>query len=59
MPGPEFFTTRMGHCFYEATMPRIATALERIATALESQQQMGQGQADPSDIPPAEDDSAG
>ena len=35
--GPEFFQTRMGQTFYEGTMPRIAAALERIATALEKQ----------------------
>lgn len=33
--GPEFFQTRMGQVFYEATVPRIATALERIADAME------------------------
>ena len=32
-----FFQTRMGHTFYNATMPRIAKALERIAEALEAQ----------------------
>lgn len=31
----DFYRTRMGHTYYEATLPRIATALERIATALE------------------------
>lgn len=35
MPGPEFFQTLMGRTFYEATAPRIATALERIADALD------------------------
>lgn len=35
VPGPQFFETRMGHQFYEGTMPRIANALERIAVALE------------------------
>jgi glutamine synthetase type III len=34
---PEFFQTRMGHDYYDGTMPKIATALERIATALEIQ----------------------
>ncbi len=34
---PEFFQTQMGHLFYEGTIPRIAKALERIATALEKQ----------------------
>lgn len=38
MPGPEFFQTRMGHVFFETTVPRIASALERIATALERPQ---------------------
>jgi hypothetical protein len=36
---PEFFQTAMGRTFYEGTMPRIAKALDRIATALESQAQ--------------------
>lgn len=31
----DFYRTQMGHRFYESTMPRIAAALERIATALE------------------------
>lgn len=33
--GPQFFETRMGHKYYEGTMPKIAKALERIADALE------------------------
>lgn len=33
--GPEFFQTVMGHKFYEADVPRVAKALERIASALE------------------------
>jgi uncharacterized protein (DUF2164 family) len=31
---PEFFQTRMGHQFYNGTMPRIAKALEAIAEQL-------------------------
>lgn len=34
MPGPEFFQTRMGQRFYEVDVPRIVSALERIAEAL-------------------------
>lgn len=34
---PEFFQTPMGKRFYEGTMPRIARALERIADALEKE----------------------
>lgn len=33
--GPEFFQTPMGRRFYESTMPDVATALLRIAGALE------------------------
>ncbi len=33
----DFFQTRMGQKFYEADVPRIAKALERIADALEAQ----------------------
>ena len=33
----EFARTRMGAMFLEGTLPRIAKALERIATALEAQ----------------------
>ena len=33
--GIEFFNTMMGRKFYEADVPRITKALERIATALE------------------------
>lgn len=32
----EFFHAIMGHKFYESTMPRIATALEKIAMKLET-----------------------
>ena len=32
---PEFFQTVMGKRFFESTAPRIASALERIADALE------------------------
>jgi transposase-like protein len=31
----EFFQTRLGHKFYEADVPRLITAMERIANALE------------------------
>jgi len=31
----EFFQSRMGHIFYEGTVPRMVRALERIADALE------------------------
>jgi uncharacterized coiled-coil protein SlyX len=34
--GPEFFQTAMGRKFYESDVPRIAAALEQIATALSS-----------------------
>ena len=33
--GPQFFQTMMGRRFYESDVPRIAKALERIATELE------------------------
>jgi len=32
---PEFFQTPMGRHFYEDTMPRIATSLEKIAETLD------------------------
>jgi hypothetical protein len=35
--GPEFFQTGMGRTFYEGTMPKIAKALERLATVLENE----------------------
>lgn len=47
MSGPDFFQTRMGHRFYESTLPRIASALERIAKALEKEE--GDEGADPDD----------
>jgi hypothetical protein len=28
--GPEFFQTRMGHTFYEGTMPRLVKAIEHL-----------------------------
>lgn len=36
MSAPEFFMTRMGQRFYEATMPRIADQLERLNANLEA-----------------------
>jgi hypothetical protein len=36
--GPQFFETKMGRQFYDGTMPRIATALDTIAGALEQRQ---------------------
>lgn len=36
MAGDEFFKTRMGHRFYEATMPKIADQLERLNTNIEA-----------------------
>ncbi len=35
MPGPEFFQTRMGHRFFESTLPRLVDVLEKIAKELE------------------------
>ena len=32
----DFFRTRMGHRFFESTMPRIADELERLNTNLEA-----------------------
>jgi hypothetical protein len=34
----DFHQTRMGQTFFESTMPRIAKALERIATKLEAKE---------------------
>ena len=36
MTGPEFFQTRMGARFFEATAPKIADQLERLNTNLEA-----------------------
>ena len=36
MSAPEFFATRMGQRFYEATMPKIADQLERLNANLEA-----------------------
>ena len=36
MAGVDFFQTRMGQRFYEATMPKIADQLERLTTSLEA-----------------------
>lgn len=40
MSGPEFFQTGMGKTFFEGTLPRMVRAIERVATALEAQQEM-------------------
>lgn len=36
MAGGDFFKTRMGQRFYEATMPKIADQLERLNTNIEA-----------------------
>jgi len=36
MTGPEFFQTRMGARFFEATAPKIADQLERLNANLEA-----------------------
>ena len=36
----EFFLTRMGNKFFESSVPRIAEALERIAKAVEKQNEL-------------------
>ena len=36
MGGDDFFRTRMGHRFFEATMPKVADELERLNTNLEA-----------------------
>ncbi len=36
MSAPEFFQTRLGQRFYEATMPKIAEQLERLNANLEA-----------------------
>lgn len=36
MSGDDFFRTQMGHRFYEATMPKIASQLERLNANLEA-----------------------
>jgi hypothetical protein len=41
MSDVQLFQTRMGQQFYDGTMPKIAAALDRIATALEGQAASG------------------
>jgi len=36
MGGDDFFRTRMGHRFFEATMPKVADELARLNTNLEA-----------------------
>lgn len=36
MAGDDFFRTRMGHRFFEATMPKVADELARLNTNLEA-----------------------
>ena len=36
MAGDDFFKTRMGQRFYEATMPKLADQLERLNTNIEA-----------------------
>lgn len=35
--GPEFFQTGMGRKFYEADVPKLIEAINRLATAIEKQ----------------------
>jgi len=37
MMGPEFFQTGMGRKFYEADVPKLIEAINRLATAIEKQ----------------------
>ena len=37
--GPKFHETRMGHRFYESTIPRLVEQLERLNDLLEKQLQ--------------------
>jgi hypothetical protein len=55
MAGPEFFQTIMGRQFYDGTLPRIAQALERIATALEKQNEPDDGFCGPESSRPGRD----
>ena len=48
--GPEFFQTMMGRKFYEADVPRIAVALERIADALEKQNALAEASKSPDSL---------
>ena len=36
MAGDDFFRTRMGHRFFEATMPKVADELERLNANLQA-----------------------
>jgi hypothetical protein len=38
--GPEFFQTRMGQTFFEGTMPRMSDRIERLAKAIEKQNEL-------------------
>ena len=59
MSAPEFFMTRMGQRFYEATMPKIAEQLERLNANLEALlaelRKHGEGPEDASALPPTGD----
>ena len=50
--GPKFHETRMGHRFYESTIPRLVEQLERLNDFLEKQLQ-AKG-TDPDDQPEKE-----
>ncbi len=47
MSGTKFFQTVMGKHFYEGAVPRIARALERIADALEEQNNQANAEPTP------------
>jgi hypothetical protein len=56
---PEFFQTRMGQRFYEATMPKIAEQLERLNANLEALlaelRKQGEAPEDADVLPPTGD----
>jgi len=55
--GPQFFQTPMGRRFYESDVPRIASALERIAKAMETANQIHQARpADPDNLNSGKDE---
>ncbi len=55
MAGDDFFKTRMGHRFYEATMPKIAEQLERLNTNIEALVAELRRQREAQDVAPASD----
>ena len=51
MNGPQFFQTQMGHKYYQSDLPRQIKAMNRLAEAIEKQNELADGNRPKSNKP--------